>query len=122
MKFDEQGLIEQIKNHSKADEEFLISSCYLLELANHAPDLFKSSQPAKKRKLISFAFANLEADGGNLIYKLKIPFNVLFDAHERKNWQAIADILRIQYYDQIIEFGRVFKTFNFNLENCSVRS
>jgi len=54
-------LLDQLKDHSKGDEAFLINSSYLLELANRAFELFESSQTDKKRKLINFVFVNLEA-------------------------------------------------------------
>lgn len=86
MKAKEEDLIGQIKDHSKADETFLITSSYLLELANRAHDLFESSQPAKKRKLISFVFANLEANAGNLLFKLKNPFTGMVNCSKNENW------------------------------------
>jgi len=52
MKKDEEDFIGQIKEHSKADETFLITGSYLLELANRVYELFERSQTAQKRKLI----------------------------------------------------------------------
>ena len=86
MKAEEQDLIEQIKEHSKADETFLITSSYLLELANRAYELFESSQAHQKRKLISFVFANLEAKAGNLLFKLKNPFAGLVLCNNSSKW------------------------------------
>ena len=86
MKNDEQHLITQIKEHSKADETFLITSFYLLELANRAYELFESSQTAQKRKLIDFVFANLEAQAGKLCYKLKNPFAGILDCKKTNDW------------------------------------
>lgn len=86
MKAEEQDLIEQIKDHSKADETFLITSSYLLELASRAYELFESSQTHQKRKLINFVFANLEAKAGNLLFKLKNPFAGLVVCQESNKW------------------------------------
>lgn len=86
MKAEEQNLITQIKEHSQADETFLITSSYLLELANRAYELFESSQTAQKRKLIDFVFANLEAKAGNLCYTLKNPFAGILECKKTNNW------------------------------------
>ncbi len=86
MKTNEQDLLEQLKEHSKADERFLISSSYLLELANNAYKLFENSQIAQKRKLLNFVFANLKARGEKLVYELKNPFDELVFAYETKEW------------------------------------
>ncbi len=86
LKKKERDIYEQLKDHSKADEEFLISSSYILELAHNGYSLFKSSQTAKKREILNFVFANFQADGSKLLYKTKEPFWELLFCAESWKW------------------------------------
>lgn len=86
LKRKEQDIYEQLKDHSKADEAFLISSSYILELAHNGYSLFKSSQTSKKREILNFVFANFQADGSKLLYKTKEPFWELLFCAESWKW------------------------------------
>lgn len=78
--------MEQLKDHSRGDEAFLITSSYILELAHNAYQIFKGSQTSKKRALVNFIFANLEVDGSKLVYKIKEPFNELLFCGKNELW------------------------------------
>lgn len=86
LKKKEQDLLAELSEHSKADEEFLISSSYLLELANRAYDLFMSSQPAQKNRILKMVLANLEIKDGKLVPKLKNLFQGVLICNERQEW------------------------------------
>jgi site-specific DNA recombinase len=86
LKKKEQDLLSELGQHSKADEQFLISSSYLLELANRAHELFMNSQPAQKNKLLKLILANLEIKDGKLIPKLKNLFQGVLICNERQEW------------------------------------
>lgn len=79
-------MLDELASHSKADETFLITSSYLLELANRAYDLFMSSQPAQKNKILKMILANLELKDEKLVWKLKIFFEGVLNCNERKEW------------------------------------
>lgn len=79
-------LLEELQGHSKADETFLISSSYVLELANKAGDLFAGSQAAKQNQLLRFVFANCSVKGEKLMPKMKKPFEGIVKCNESKNW------------------------------------
>lgn len=87
----EQDLLDELSNHSKADETFLITSSYLLELANRAYDLFISSQPAQKNKLLKLILANLELKDEKLVWKLKIFFQGVLKCNEQQEWLRILE-------------------------------
>jgi site-specific DNA recombinase len=70
-KQEECKLLEDLQDHSKADESFLLTSSYLLDLASRAHELFMSSQPAQKNALLKLLFANIKADGDKLYLELK---------------------------------------------------
>ncbi len=90
----ERDILEQLKDHSRWDEAFLITSSYILELAHNAYTLFKSSQTSKKRELINFIFANFRADGSKLQYKAKEPFWELLFCGKMWKWLPWNSFLR----------------------------
>ena len=86
LKRKESDLIEQLQGHSKADEAFLISSSYILELANKADELFEKSQDRQKNELLRFVLANASVEGEKLVYKLKNPFAGIVLCNESNDW------------------------------------
>ncbi|MDD2516508.1 MAG: hypothetical protein PHO80_05310 [Candidatus Gracilibacteria bacterium] len=59
LKTGDQDILEQLKDHSKGDEAFSITSSYILELAHRAYELFKSSQTSKKTRTRKFCICEL---------------------------------------------------------------
>ena len=81
-----EDLMSELESHQKADDTFLMSGSYLLELAQLAVELFESSQPAQKRQILKLILANCKAEGERLIFNLKTPFEALRCAKETQNW------------------------------------
>jgi hypothetical protein len=73
---------------------FVQRGCWLLdklersnrELAKRAYELFTSSQPAQKNKLLKMTLATLELKDGKLIPKLKNFFQGVLICNERQLW------------------------------------
>lgn len=82
----EEQLHDEMRSHSKADETFLISCSYLLELLKRASDLFERSQPAQKNQLLRFVLANAKVDGEKLVWDLKSPFSGIAQCVKTKEW------------------------------------
>ena len=82
----EEQLHDEMRSHSKADETFLISCSYLLELLQRASDLFERSQPAQKNQLLRFVLANAKVDGEKLVWDLKSPFSGIAQCVKTKEW------------------------------------
>jgi len=82
----EEQLHDEMWSHSKADETFLISCSYLLELLQRASDLFERSQPEQKNRLLRFVFANASVEGEKLNYKLKSVFEGIAQCVKTKEW------------------------------------
>lgn len=85
-KQEECKLLEDLQDHSKADEAFLLTSSYLLDLASRAHELFMSSQPAQKNALLKLVLANIKADGKNLYIELKNTFASVLQANKTNQW------------------------------------
>jgi site-specific DNA recombinase len=61
---------------------------HLLNLANKAPELFKSADLEEKRSLINTVLSNLQLSGKLLRWELKKPFNTMAFCSETGNWQG----------------------------------
>jgi site-specific DNA recombinase len=67
----------QLSMLQEAEDNYYMSAQYILELANRAFDLFKSSEVQEKRQLIKLVFQNLELNGRILTYEVVKPFDTL---------------------------------------------
>ncbi|MGD9116130.1 MAG: recombinase family protein, partial [Dehalococcoidia bacterium] len=69
-----------------ADEEYYLTSEYLLQLANRAYDLFMSSEAEEKRQLLQLTLQNLELDGKKVNFELVKPFDKVFAYSNSQSW------------------------------------
>ena len=74
-----------------ADEEYYITSSYILSLANRANELFLSSEPNIKRQLLKLVLQNCEIKDGTLRYSLNYPFSEIFNYTKRQEWHPWPD-------------------------------
>ncbi|MDD4286838.1 MAG: hypothetical protein PHN33_00630 [Candidatus Peribacteraceae bacterium] len=113
MKSKEEQLHDEMRSHSKADETFLISCSYLLELLQRASDLFARSQAAQKNRLLRFVLANASVKGEKLIYNLKSPFSGIVQCVKSQEWLPILERMRTDWAQDIIDLGREIKLTGF---------
>ena len=69
-----------------ADEEYYLTSEYLLQLANRAYDLFISSEPEEKRQLLKLALQNLRLEGKTVEFELVKPFDQVLACAGSQGW------------------------------------
>ena len=69
-----------------ADEEYYLTSEYLLQLANRAYDLFMSSEAEEKRQLLKLTLQNLKLDGKKVEFELVKPFDKVFACAGSQSW------------------------------------
>jgi len=78
-KSEQQNLLMQYEDHSRADESFCINSSTLLDLASRAWELFESSEAEEKTQLLNFTLQNFSLAGKNLSFDAKIPFSGILE-------------------------------------------
>ena len=78
----ERKLVEYTNN----DKSFVVTSSYLLQLASRAKEVFESSQPEKKNKILRMLLANCQINEKRLQLNLLKPFSVLIDSTLSQNW------------------------------------
>jgi hypothetical protein len=81
-------LLEQIKDHSKGNEQFILSASKILEVAHNASELFLSQdvRMSQKHRLLEFVLSNLRLSGETLLFELKTPFDVIAECSKNDSW------------------------------------
>ncbi|MDO9333847.1 MAG: recombinase family protein, partial [Dehalococcoidales bacterium] len=82
----QQELRGKISRLGIADEEYYLTSEYLLQLANRAYDLFLSSEAEEKRQLLKLTLQNLKLNGKKVDFELVKPFDQVFACTSRQSW------------------------------------
>lgn len=68
------------------DEEYYLTSEYLLQLAHRAYDLFMSSEAKEKRQLLKLTLQNLKLEGKKVDSELIKPFDKVFACAGSQSW------------------------------------
>lgn len=69
------------------DNDFLITTKYLLALVNRAFDLFMSSEVEEKRQIIKLVLSNLTIKGENIEYEAQKPFDLILKCSDHTLWR-----------------------------------
>ena len=77
-----------------ADEEYYLTSEYLLKLASNTSKLFESSEVHEKRLLLKMTLQNLELNGKIARYDWINPFDKIAFYASRLEWLPSPEILR----------------------------
>lgn len=84
-------LNNQTQKHTEANKEFMIGSSYLLRLSQKALEIFESSKPEQKRRLIAFVLSNLKLEGKKLSFTLNEPFDAIVKCSKSGSWLPGSD-------------------------------
>lgn len=82
----QQDIADKLKRLGIADEEYYLTSEYLLQLANRAYELFMSSEAEEKRLLLKLTLQNLKLDGKKVEFELVKPFDKVFACSSSQSW------------------------------------
>ncbi len=77
--------LEQLQ---EAEDNYYITSKYLLDLSCRAYELFVGSEVEEKRKIIKLILSNLVLKDENLVYDVHKPFDLILECSDRKLWCA----------------------------------
>ena len=79
-------ITKKIGKLNYADEEYYLTSEYLLKLASNAGKLFESSEVHEKRLLLKLALQNLELKGKKVRFDWINPFDKIAFYASRQAW------------------------------------
>ncbi len=86
IKMEMEELERKLVEFTSNDKSFIVTSEHLLRLASQAKDIFESSQPAKKNKILRTLLANCTLSGKKLNFTLLKPFDKLCTEVKNTNW------------------------------------
>lgn len=72
-------LLDQMKDHSEADEQFYITANITLNIAKRAKEIFMSSEVEEKRQFLGFLLQNCILNEKKLEFSMRSPFNLLLN-------------------------------------------
>ena len=75
-RIEQKSIEHKIKNLRQTDEEYFLNANYLLNLANKAPEIFKSSKVEVKRQLIKLVLWNPTLQDATLTAAIRKPFSL----------------------------------------------
>ena len=73
----------------KADEEYYLTATYILKLASRAPEVFESSEPEAKRKILKIILQNCIVKDATLVPTIRSPFSLLAKGASRHEWLPV---------------------------------
>ena len=79
-------LLQQMQDHSKADEEHHLTASKLLDICKRAESIFESSEPLEKRQFLNFILQNSTLNRNKPVFTLKPVFAGIVQAHETQKW------------------------------------
>jgi site-specific DNA recombinase len=78
--------LQQMQEHSKADEHHHLTAARILDICKRAVEIFKSSEPNEKRDFLNFLLQNSRLKDKTPIFTLKPVFQGIVTAQETKQW------------------------------------
>ena len=78
----------QLTALQEADENYYLTSRYILQLVSQTKELFESSEVEQKRQLIKLLLQNLRIEGENMLWEVKKPFDLILNLGDRSEWCA----------------------------------
>jgi hypothetical protein len=83
----------RLTNLQRAEDEYYITAIYLLELANRAYDLFKSSEIEERRQLLKLTLQDLVLDGKKIRFQVQKPFDSILNFADGPSWLPTSKII-----------------------------
>ncbi|MEK7504804.1 MAG: hypothetical protein AAB589_00750 [Patescibacteria group bacterium] len=72
-------ILDQMQDHSDADEQFYLTANMTLNIAKRAKEIFMSSEIDEKRQLLSFLLQNCSLNEKKLEFTMRSPFNLMLN-------------------------------------------
>lgn len=68
---------------TNGNKDFLVTSSYLLDLANRAEELFKCADEGQRSKLLGFLLSNIQLNDKKLSFTVNYPFKAMLEEKEK---------------------------------------
>jgi hypothetical protein len=97
LKAERDKLENKVKNTAVNEQEFYLALKDIVEIAQEAEGIFKSSQIEQKRRLLNLIFANLQIKDKKLIFDYTKPFGDFAKGFSYQLWGQKDHILWTEY-------------------------
>lgn len=87
----EEEIDRKLFNIQQAEDNYYVTTNYLLDLANRAHMLFKSSEMEQKRQLIKLTLQNLNLNGRKIEFNAIKPFDIILNFADHQLWLGCLD-------------------------------
>ncbi len=84
----------QIAKLTQADDTYYLTVNYLGDLARRADELFASSIPEEKHRLLALTLSNLKLSGKKIEYIVRKPFDIVVECNSSLSWGGIRECVR----------------------------
>ncbi len=84
-------VLQQMNEHSQADESYHLTAARILDVSKRATKIFESSEPNEKRQFLNFILQNSRLKQKTPVFTLKPVFQGIVTAHETKKWLGYQD-------------------------------
>jgi site-specific DNA recombinase len=75
-------ILEQMQDHSEADEQFYLTANMTLNIAKRAKEIFMSSEVDEKNQFFGFLLQNCVLHEKKLAFSMRSPFNLILNADD----------------------------------------
>ncbi len=100
--------LEQLQD---AEDNYYMTSRYVLKLVSEAHRIFISSEVEEKRHLIKLVLSNLRIEGESLLWEAQKPFDLLLNATDSKRWRSLIDAFRARSVEFSFSLTRINTVF-----------
>ncbi|MCR4328334.1 MAG: hypothetical protein NUV53_02335 [Patescibacteria group bacterium] len=83
-------LIQQMQEHSNADEKHYLTAARLLDVCSRAFEIFESSEPMEKRQFLNFILQNSTLNQTTPLFTLKPVFAAIVNSHKFRSRLAVS--------------------------------
>lgn len=92
------------------DDEYCLTSEYVLKVAQHADKIFESSEPHEKREFLKMTLQNLRLEGEVVRYDVLNPYDKILFYASRLQW---LEDRNVNITSQLARVFNVFEDFRF---------
>lgn len=114
-RIEQRSFKQKLDNLHTADEDYYTTANYLLNLSKRIPQIFASSKPEIKRRLIDLTLSNPTLNDATICATIRKPFNRWAKGQSCSIWGELRDVFRNptnEFKEEILTFNVFLKSLN----------
>ena len=82
----QKDILDQMKEHTEANEKFYFTANAVFNLSKRAVEVFESSEIPEKRAFLNYLIQNPTVKGKKLYFSIASPFNLVLEIADSPTW------------------------------------